>query len=81
MLLLDIQLSDTDGLEVLQQIKADPILADMPVIINTLNDDPWIIDKCDGLGCSLYIAKPLDFGEFAETVRQFGLFLKMVLEI
>ena len=80
-LLLDIRLPKIDGVEVLRQIKADDELKEMPVIMLTASDDQVNIDRCHELGCSLYITKPLDFGQFADILREFGVFLKMVMQI
>jgi len=78
MLLLDIRMPKVDGVEVLRQIKADPELKKMPVLMLTTTDDPREIEKCYSLGCSCYITKPLDYKQFADTLRRLGLFLLVV---
>ncbi len=80
LLLLDIRMPKVDGVEVLRQIKQDPELRKMPVIMLTTTDAPWEIERCHGLGCSNYIVKPVDYDKFIEAIRQLGLFL-MVVEI
>jgi len=44
----------------------------------TTTDDPIEVDKCHKLGCSNYIAKPIDYEKFVQTIRNLGLFLKVV---
>lgn len=78
LLLLDIRMPRVDGVEVLRQIKADPDLKKMPVIMITTTDDPREIENCHGLGCNSYIAKPIDYDRFVETIAKLGLFLMVV---
>lgn len=78
LLLLDIRMPRIDGLEVLKQVKADPELRKMPIIMLTTTDDPREIEKCHALGCNNYIAKPLDYDKFVTAIRQLGLFLSVV---
>ena len=78
MLLLDIRMPKVDGVEVLRQVKNDPELRKMPVIMITTTDDPKEVEKCHALGCSNYITKPIDYDKFVEAIRQLGLFLLVV---
>ncbi len=78
MLLLDIRMPKVDGVEVLRQIKADPELKKMPILMLTTTDDPREIEKCYSLGCSCYITKPLDYKQFSDTLTRLGLFLLVV---
>ncbi|MGA3178876.1 MAG: response regulator [Verrucomicrobiota bacterium] len=78
LLLLDIRMPQVDGVEVLRQIKADPELKKMPVIMLTTTDDPREVERCHSLGCSNYIVKPVNYEKFAEAVKQFGLFIALV---
>ena len=80
LLLLDIRMPRVDGVEVLRQIKQDAKLRKLPVIIITTTDDPREIENCHNLGCSNYIAKPIDYDRFIEAIRRLGMFL-MVVEI
>ena len=80
LLLLDIRMPKVDGVEVLQQVKADPELCKMPVIMITTTDDPREVSKCHALGCSNYITKPIDYDKFVDAIRKLGLFL-MVVEV
>jgi CheY-like chemotaxis protein len=78
LLLLDIRMPKVDGIEVLRRVKADKGLKMLPIIMVTTTDDPREVDKCHELGCSSYIAKPIDYDKFIEAVRQLGLFLLLV---
>ncbi len=77
-LLLDIRMPKLDGIEVLAQVKADPELRKMPVIMITTTDDPKEVERCHVLGCNNYITKPVDYESFVNAVRQLGLFLAIV---
>jgi CheY-like chemotaxis protein len=79
LLLLDIRMPKVDGVEVLRQVKADPELRKLPVIMLTTTDDPREVDRCHALGCSVYIQKPVDYDKFAEAVKSLGMFIKLVL--
>ena len=74
-LLLDIRMPKLDGMEVLAQLKADPELRKIPVIMITTTDDPREVERCHALGCNSYITKPVDYENFVNTIRQLGLFL------
>jgi DNA-binding NarL/FixJ family response regulator len=50
----------------------------MPVIMLTTTDDPREVQRCYELGCNTYIAKPVDFKAFAETMRRLGLFILVI---
>jgi CheY-like chemotaxis protein len=78
MLLLDIRMPKVDGVEVLRQIKADPELKNMPVIMLTTTDDPREIRNCYELGCSCYVTKPVDYRQFSVMLTRLGLFLLVV---
>ncbi len=78
LLLLDIRMPKLDGVEVLRQIKQDPKLKKMPVIMITTTDDPREVDKCHELGCSNYITKPIVYDKFVDAIRKLGLFLLIV---
>jgi CheY-like chemotaxis protein len=67
-----------DGLEVLERVKEDPELCKLPVIMITTTDDPREVERCHALGCSNYIAKPIDYDNFVHAIRHLGLFLNVV---
>lgn len=80
LLLLDIRMPRVDGIEVLSQVKQDPELRKLPVVMVTTTDDPLEVERCHRLGCSSYITKPVDYDKFMEAIRRLGLFL-LVVEI
>lgn len=78
LLLLDIRMPKVDGLTALQQIKADPELHKLPVIILTTTDDPREVDRCHDLGCNVYVTKPVSYEAFARAIEGLGRFVSMV---
>ena len=78
LLLLDIRMPKVDGLDVLRQIRKDPELSKMPVIMVTTTDDPQEVNHCHELGCSIYVTKPVDYERFVDAIRKLGLFLQVV---
>ena len=78
LILLDIRMPKVDGVEVLRQIKSDPELRRIPVIMLTTTDDPREVERCHDIGCSSYIVKPVDYQRFAEAVTSLGLYISLV---
>ncbi len=60
LLLLDMQLPDTDGLDVLRQLRQEPGLADLPVLVVSANALPEQQAAAQALGVQAYLTKPLD---------------------
>jgi CheY-like chemotaxis protein len=67
-----------DGIEVMQQVKKDPELKKIPIIILSTTDDPIDIGQCHYFGCSSYIVKPIKYEKFVEAIRMLALFLKVI---
>ena len=78
LVLLDLNLPDMSGIDILQRIKADPVMKRTPVIVLTTTDDKMEIQRCYDLGCNVYITKPVEYEGFAAAIRQLGLFLTVM---
>ena len=71
---LDIGLPRLSGLEVLARLRADTRTALLPVVILTSSDDERDRLESYASGANSFVRKPVDFGEFAETVAQLGIY-------
>lgn len=78
LILLDLNLPDMAGVEILSRIKANPHVKRSPVIVLTTTDDAREIQKCYDLGANLYVTKPVNYEDFANAIRQLGLFFSVV---
>lgn len=78
LILLDLNLPDMSGLDILAKVKADERTKRIPIIVLTTTDDKLEIQKCYELGCSAYVKKPLEYEAFANSVRQLGLFFSII---
>lgn len=80
LMLLDLNLPDMSGTDILQRIKSDERTQRMPIIVLTTTDDKVEIERCYELGCNVYITKPVNYDSFALAIQQLGLFF-MVMQI
>jgi CheY-like chemotaxis protein len=78
LILLDLNLPDMSGTDILTQIKANEHLKRSPVVVLTTTDDQVEIQRCYDLGCNVYITKPVNYESFATAIRQLGLFLSVI---
>lgn len=76
--LLDIKLPKVSGIEVLRQIKGDPKLSYLPVVMLTSSAEDRDLRECYRLGVNAYVVKPVNFQAFSDAVRQVGIFWAMV---
>jgi CheY-like chemotaxis protein len=78
LVLLDLNLPDMTGIDILQKLKADDKLKRAPVIVLTTTDDKREIERCYELGANVYITKPVEYEHFANAIRQLGLFFSVI---
>jgi CheY-like chemotaxis protein len=74
LILLDIKLPRGDGIEVLRQIKADPKLKSIPVVMLTTSVSEAEMVKSYNYGANSYIVKPVDFERFAKAIKALKLY-------
>jgi DNA-binding response OmpR family regulator len=78
LILLDLNLPDMTGLDILRQVKENSDLKCVPVVVLTTTDDTQEIKRCYELGCNVYIVKPVNYENFAHAIRQLGLFFSVI---
>ena len=78
LILLDLNLPDMTGIEILAALKSNDNTRRAPVIVLTTTDDAGEISKCYDRGANVYITKPLNYDSFAHAIRQLGLFLSVI---
>ncbi len=78
LILLDLNLPDMSGVDILAKIKSNPHLKRAPVVVLTTTDDQREIQRCYDLGANVYITKPVDYESFANAIRQLGLFFAVM---
>lgn len=78
LILLDLNLPDMTGIDILAKVKANEHTRRSPVVVLTTTDDRGEIQRCYDLGANVYITKPVDYGSFANAIRQLGLFFSVM---
>jgi CheY-like chemotaxis protein len=68
--LLDVNLPKRSGLEVLGEIKGDPVLRVVPVVMLTTSGREEEVRRSFELGANSFVTKPVQFSEFAEKIQQ-----------
>ena len=69
-ILLDLNMPGTDGRDVLEELKNDPALNHIPVIVLTTSADERDVQDCYGMGANSFIQKPLDFEGFMNAMTK-----------
>jgi CheY-like chemotaxis protein len=81
LILLDLNLPRKDGRQVLQEIKQDPALRKIPIVVLTVSQAEEDVLRAYDLHANCYITKPVDFGRFMEVVRQIEGFWLTVVQL
>lgn len=74
LVLLDLKMPKLDGLEVLREMKGDPALKHIPVVVLTSSREEKDLVMSYGLGVNGYVVKPVGFDEFTEAIKRIGLY-------
>jgi CheY-like chemotaxis protein len=78
LVLLDLNLPDMTGVDILKRVKTNEHIKRVPVVVLTTTDDAVEIQRCYDLGCNVYITKPVNYDNFANAIRQLGLFFSVI---
>jgi CheY-like chemotaxis protein len=81
LVLLDINMPKKNGFEVLQAMKADPLLQSLPVVMLTTSDREDDIVRSYTHGACSYIRKPMSLEQFVQVVKDFELYWTMVSRV
>ncbi len=79
-ILLDLKMPKVDGLDVLRQIKGDPALRTIPVVMLTSSREESDLVEGYKMGANAFVVKPVEFDKFVEVVKRLGLFWALVNE-
>lgn len=78
---LDLKLPKISGLEVLQELKSNPLTRTLPVVVVTSSKENPDIKKAYELGVNSYVVKPVNFDDFLKAMSQIGLYWLLVNEV
>ncbi|MEU0793694.1 response regulator [Amycolatopsis sp. NPDC005961] len=81
LILLDLNLPRKDGRELLGEIKQDPDLRTIPVVVLTTSEADEDIVRSYDLHANAYVTKPVDFEKFVEVVRKIDDFWVTVVQL
>jgi CheY-like chemotaxis protein len=80
LILLDLKLPKVDGLEVLKQIKADPTMQHVPIVMLTSSREDKDLVRSYTLGVNAYVVKPVGFTQFVEAIGELAVFWAVLNE-
>jgi len=80
-ILLDIKMPRMDGIEVLEEIKKNEELSNIPIVMLTSSREEPDLKRCYGLGVNAYVVKPVNFKDFFEVVKQLGVFWAVINQL
>lgn len=78
LMLLDLNMPEMDGYQVLQTLKKSDEFRLIPVVILTTTNDPYEIQRCYELGCNNFVTKPVDSIAFAKTIQSMGVMMNLM---
>ena len=78
--ILDLKMPRVDGLEVLRQMKRDPLLKLIPVVMLTSSREDRDVVESYQLGVNAYVVKPVDYQQFVDAVQRLGIFWTLINE-
>lgn len=78
--LLDLKLPKVDGLEVLEAVKNDPHMRQVPVVMLTSSREERDLVRSYELGVNAFVVKPVDFNAFFEAIQDLGMFWAILNE-
>ena len=81
LVLLDLNLPKRDGRQVLEEVKADPDLRRIPIVVLTTSEAEEDVLRSYDLHANAYVTKPVDFERFVEVIRQIDEFFISVVRL
>jgi CheY-like chemotaxis protein len=81
LILLDLNLPRRDGRQVLEEVKADPDLRRIPIVVLTTSEAEEDVLRSYDLHANAYVTKPVDFDRFVEVIRQIDEFFISVVRL
>ena len=79
-ILLDLKLPKVSGLEVLKEVKSNPLTSMIPVVILSSSREDPDIEKAYAFGANSYVVKPVNFTDFVTAVQNTGLYWLLINE-
>src|SRR5580704_451763 len=76
--LLDLKMPKVDGLQVLKQMRDDPLLRHIPVVMITSSREEQDLLRSYQLGVNAYVVKPMDFQQFVASIKEVGFFWAVI---
>jgi CheY-like chemotaxis protein len=81
LILLDLKLPKIDGMQVLRQIKSNPITQIIPVVVLTSSKEDEDMVRSYRLGVNSYLQKPVNFEQFRKMVKELGLYWLLINQL
>ncbi len=81
LILLDLKMPRMDGLEVLAALKKDERFKAIPIVMLTSSREESDLIKGYNLGVNAYVVKPVDFKDFAQAIKEIGIFWAIINEV